>query len=67
MTVDAQGIHIGWDDTWECEYPFQALAVLPSLEGSPRWLALDECLRSLLAGPVDTRAAIKHAKEASAG
>ncbi len=27
MTVDAQGIHIGWDDTWGCEYPFQALAV----------------------------------------
>ena len=44
-----------------------ALAVLPSLEGSPRWQALDACLRSLLAGPVDTRAAIKHAKEAPAG
>ena len=45
-----------------------ALAVLPSLESSPRWRALDACLRSLLAGPVDPRA-IEHAKteEAPAG
>lgn len=27
MTVDAQGIHIGWDDTWDLEEPFQAMAV----------------------------------------
>ena len=39
-----------------------ALAVLPSLKDSPRWQALDGCLRSLLAGPVDTRAAIEHAR-----
>ena len=45
-----------------------ALAVLPSLESSPRWKALDECLRSLLSGPTDTRAAIRNAREeASAG
>lgn len=44
-----------------------ALAVLPSLEMSTRWRALDECLRSLLSGPADTRAAIEHAKEAPAG
>lgn len=45
-----------------------ALAVLPSLEMSTRWQALDACLRSLLAGPVDPRA-IEHAKtgEAPAG
>lgn len=48
-----------------------ALAILPSLEQSPRWQALDNCLRSLLDGPIDARAAIEHAKnkrgEAPAG
>ena len=27
MIVDAQGIHIGWDDMWESEYVFQCFAV----------------------------------------
>ena len=27
MTVDAQGIHIGWDEKWPLEDPFQAMAV----------------------------------------